>query len=385
MSALPKNESKLRTPVPPRRLGRAGTANGPCLIVVGSLHGNEPPGVAALQRVLERLRKDPSLLEGSLVAFTGNRRALGCGRRFLSEDLNRMWTEERVERVRAHVDADNPEEVEMHELDQLIQAELARRPGAFMLDLHSTSGPGPPFTTIDDTLANRAFGFSIPVPHVLGLEEELPATLVGYLNGLGVTAVGFEAGQHDDPSSVDRAEAAVWIALEVCAVLRAGACPEVVKARRLLASDGTRAEAVEVCYRHAVEASDRFSMRAGYRSFQRIKRGEVLGTDVRGDVRSPMDGMILMPLYQEQGSDGFFVIRPVHPFWLWISARARRLRLHNVMHLLPGVSRQPDRPNTFLVDRKRARWLALQLFHLLGYRRRSKDAPMLEMVRRESF
>ena len=44
-------------------------------------------------------------------------------------------------------------------------------------------------------------------------------------------------------------------------------------------------------------------------NFQNIKKGEVLGSDKNGDVKSPFDGKILMPLYQEQGTEGFYIIQ----------------------------------------------------------------------------
>lgn len=369
----------------PRHIGCVGGPGGPTLICVGGLHGNEPPGFLALQRIFARLHADPSGLVGRLVGLAGNRKALSEGERFLTEDLNRMWTAERVALLADGVDPSVPEEEEMRELHEALEAERGACPQARILDLHSTSGEGPAFTTIDDTLANREMGFALPVPHVLGLEEELPATLVGYLNGLGVTAIGFEAGQHLDPTSIDRAEAAVWIMMEVCGVLEEGARAEAREARRLLGGAGVGSGVVEVRYRHPVADGDGFAMNPGFRSFQRIRAGEVLGSDGRGPVASPEDGMILMPLYQDQGGDGFFVIRPVRRMWLSVSAWVRRLRADRVLHWLPGVRRHPEQTGVFLVDRAKARWLALQLFHLLGYRRRSATAPVLEMVRREVF
>ena len=74
---------------------------------------------------------------------------------------------------------------------------------AAVFDLHSTSGGGPPFVTMDDTLANRALAFHIPAPHVLGLEEELAGTMLSYWIQRGIPAIGFEAGQHADPTSAE--------------------------------------------------------------------------------------------------------------------------------------------------------------------------------------
>lgn len=368
----------------PRRLGSVGSPGGPTLVCIGGLHGNEPPGVLALLRILGRLRAESTGLAGRLVALSGNRRALARGERYLDDDLNRIWLAERVERVRQGPPSSIAEEEEMWELSEALDRELSQAAGAHVLDLHSTSGEGPAFVTLDDTLANRAFAMCLPAPHVLGLEEELAGTLLGHLVARGITAIGFEAGQHSDPASVDRAEAAVWIAMETCGVLERGRRPEVDRARRLLSSESrARPGVVEVRYRHAVEDGSGFRMLPGRRSFERVRAGELLANDSRGPIVSPVDGMILMPLYQDRGDDGFFVIRRVNPAWLGVSAWLRRSGVDRFAHWLPGVRRHPERPSAFSVDRSRARWLALQVFHLLGYRRQSESAGSLVMVRRD--
>ena len=46
-------------------------------------------------------------------------------------------------------------------------------------------------------------------------------------------------------------------------------------------------------------------------NFQTIKTGDVLAHNEHGPVSSPMDGLILMPKYQPQGDDGFFIVQVV--------------------------------------------------------------------------
>jgi hypothetical protein len=87
-------------------------------------------------------------------------------------------------------------------------------------------------------------------------------------------------------------------------------------------------------------------------------------------------------LYQSQGADGYFLMREFSTFWLTVSATLRYLRLDSVLHWLPGVARSPDSPHTLVINRRVARWLALQVFHLLGYRRRRMDGETLIMTRR---
>ena len=100
-----------------------------------------------------------------------------------------------------------------------------------------------------------------------------------------------------------------------------------------------------------------------------MHKGQALAVDREGPVTAPQSGLLLMPLYQRQGDDGFFIVRKVAPAWLKLSTVLRRLRLERGLHLLPGVRRHPELAGSFLVDRRVARFLALDLFHLLGFRR----------------
>ena len=367
-----------------RVLGRVGPAGGPVLVCVAGLHGNEPAGVVGLGKVIERLESDPEGLRGELIGLLGNRCALVAGKRFLRRDLNRMWQLERLRRLHAGGAPEGPEEEELRALDRELAPLLAGASGRLhVLDLHTTSAPGPAFAVLDDTLANRAFALGLGVPLVLGLEEELDGPLLHYLVDRGAVAAGFESGQHEDPGAVDAAEAAVWLALEASGVLAPGSRPEPVAARRRLAdgADGLP-RVTEVVHRHPVAPGDGFAMAPGFLGFEPVDAGQALGRDRGGTIAAPRRGRLLMPLYQSQGDDGYFLVRDVRPLWLRLSTLLRRLRLERWLHLLPGVRRHPERPGAFVVDRRVARWYALEIFHLLGFRRHGGPGRELAVSRR---
>lgn len=368
----------------PRVLGRMkGERPGPTLLIVGSLHGNEPAGALGLAHLFRRL--DAKGLRGQVIGMVGNRQALARGCRFVDADLNRSWTMEQLQRVRAaDLEVLRDEDLEMRELDTELRHLLANAPRPiYFLDLHTTSAPGPAFVNLDDTLPNRRFALELPLPVVVGLEEELEGTLASYLSFRGVITVGFESGQHQEFDAVDRAEAAAWIALEATGVLPRGARPEVEQARRMLeAHRGDLPRIVEVIHRHPVAPDDGFRMRPGFVGFQSIEKDQALADDRGGSIHAPQGGRILMPLYQSQGADGFFVIQPIRMLWLKISATVRRLHLERVIHWLPGVERHKEETTRFRIDRRVARWYALELFHLLGFRREQITEHELMMSRR---
>lgn len=347
------------------------------MICVGGIHGNEPAGVLALRRVLDVLATNREGLRGSFLALVGNRGALAQRKRFLDEDLNRIWMPERLQALRrgessARADwAVSHETEEMRALDLELRAaiEEAADREVYVLDLHTTSARGPAFNVLNDTLPNRAFATTIPAPTVLGLEEEVSGTLLSHLaDAYDLKSVCFESGQHDDEAAVDLAEAAVWLVLAESGVIEAGEWPQVAAGQATIERETAGLpRVVDVQYRHHIEPEDGFRMRPGFKGFETICAGDVLGDDLRGPVRAPQDGLILMPLYQGQGEDGFFLVRKVLPFWLKLSAFFRRWRMEDRLHWLPGIRRHPSMPDGLVVDRRVARLLAIEFFHLMGY------------------
>ncbi|MDX1501604.1 MAG: succinylglutamate desuccinylase/aspartoacylase family protein [Thermoanaerobaculia bacterium] len=358
---------------------------GPTLLCVAGLHGNEPAGVEALRRIAGRLEELGPRLRGEFVGLVGNRRALAAGRRFLRQDLNRSWTLERLralEEARTELEAEDLEQLELHgELEEILARDDSE---VFLLDMHTTSGPGPAFAVLDDTLENRRFAMELPVPIVLGIEEELDGTLATYLLTRGVIAVGFECGSHEERAAPRRGEAAIWIALEASGLLPRGVAPEVAEARRYLASiDPELPRVVETRYRHPITDGDGFRVLPGFESFQRVEKGETIALSGAGPVAAPEGGRILMPLYQAQGDDGFFIVRDVEPFWLKVSSVARRVGAERFLHWLPGVRRRKGEDLAFVVDRRIARWYTLEILHLFGFRRHGKIGDQIVVSRRQ--
>lgn len=282
-----------------------GPAAGPTLVGVGGLHGNEPAGVRALERVGSGLARN-GVRRGEFVAVAGNLGALAEGVRFMDRDLNRIWNGDRRSKG-----AEAREMEGLRRTFRIIQ-ERARGP-VFVLDLHTTSGVGPPFTAVRDTSTERAMALTLPVPTVLGLVEALHGTLLVALAGAGVAGLVFEAGPHDDPASERRAVDALWLFLAELGIFSVGS-PRLGAAReRLRESARGHPRMLELVHVHSVTGEERFRMRPGLRSFQPVERGELLATDRNGEIRAPSPAHLVLPLYQDRGSEGFFLGRTVPP------------------------------------------------------------------------
>ncbi len=360
---------------------------GPTLLVIGGIHGNEPSGMYALERLKMAFdKKELSIACGKILALRGNRRALSEGVRFIKRDLNRLWRWDFKTQCPINPIAEEPDDEydEYCDLQYRIHKAIKERKGPIcFLDLHTTSAVSAPFVMVGDTLRNRDLVDGIPVPIVLGVEEQLDGPLLSYINELGHLSVGFEAGQHEAPEAIDAHEALTKVIL-----YRLGMIDEEYVDRidesldRLAELGGHLAQFYEVRYRHGITPEDEFAMKPGYANFQRVEKGKTLARDKNGPIAMPEDGRIFMPLYQKQGNDGFLQIRGIKRFWLSFSRYTRKFGLYKLLPLLPGVRRDKDNPLGLHVNTHVASFYSRQIFHLMGYRKVREHEGMLLMEKR---
>jgi predicted deacylase len=297
-----------------------GELPGPTLIGIGAMHGNEPAGVAVLRTVLSRLRERGAKIRGDVMGLIGNVRALAAKRRFLARDLNRLWTQARLEALLPQdpwttPTTDGAELAEMLELTSEFERALAAKRGSvFVLDLHTTSAPGIAFAVAGATPAHRAYAAKFPMPVIVGLEEQIDGVLTRHLAAKGCVTMAVEGGQTDSADAGAYLEAVITVALAASGCVMPVDLLELPAARDLLArARGTLPPMIEVTLRHEVKPEHEFRMEPGFANIQATAAGTLLARDRRGEIRAPYDGFVLLPLYQAQGSDGFFYGKAITP------------------------------------------------------------------------
>ncbi len=296
---------------------------GPLLIAIGSIHGNEKAGTKALNRVFDELNENDGIQKGIFAGVVGNMMAYKRDQRFIDVDLNRQWSPANVNRVVAAstYDLALQEEWEMRQLlmrfNHILDIYTRKYPDAedrqvVMIDLHTFSANGRPYSIATTTGNSSQWARQLHVPAIIGMEVVVKGTTMHYFNDLELVSFGFEAGQHNDPYSVDVMEAAIWLTLVNVGCITKEQVRQYQKFEALLKKEG---EGLPACvafkYRHAIQEGDQFVMRPGYVNFQKVSKGEYLADDKNGKIYAPIEGMILMPLYQKQGEDGFFIVQDV--------------------------------------------------------------------------
>ena len=368
-----------------RVIGKIETGRpGPTLVFFAGIHGNEVSGVFAFKRVFGELDKMKDNIRGNIYGISGNLKALASNKRYIKEDLNRIWTKSNIKKIiNSEVPAD--EEEELVDLLGIIDEILKNDSGPFyFIDLHSTSSKTLPFITINDALINRKFSSLFPVPIVLGIEEFLEGPMLSYVNQLGYVAIGFESGQHDDEAAITNNMAFIYLSLVFARLIKKKSLPEFESYFNLLqvASRGV-SDIYEITYLHRIQNGEKFKMLAGFESFEKVKKGTPLALSDGNTLESPYSARLFMPLYQKLGNDGFFLIRRIPPFVLKLSSFLRKAKVDNLLVILPGIQWENREKEILRVDLNTAKYFTGPLFHLLGYRIRVMDENYLRLYNRE--
>ncbi len=352
----------------------------PTVVAFGGVHGNESAGVLALEKVVKTIEKDQLHFHGNFYAIKGNLKALDKKVRFIHKDLNRIWTRRNIK----HLFDDQEvfaELEEQRELFQLIRDIFSESVGPFyFIDLHTTSSYTIPFITISDSLNNRKFSSNFHIPIILGIEEYLEGPVLTFLNEFGHISLGFEAGQHNESSSVNNCEFFIWKSLALTGCINKKKVKNYFFLRKRF-NYYRSSNFYHITEKHTIEENDSFEMQEGYTNFQPIKKGELLAHSNGHELKASENGKIFMPLYQKLGEDGYFIIRKISKFWLGLSKFLRKTRSHHLLRLLPGIRKVSH--YTLRVDPKTAVFLTNQIFHLFGHRRRVKKGKHLYFTKRD--
>lgn len=368
------------------RWSESGNDEGPVLVIFVGIHGNEPAGMHAVDHVAEKLAGENSGINGSVYAVTGNIEAVKLGVRFLDTDLNRLWErfhtskDFSIQRAESRP-AEYLESLEVKEtVDYIIKKHSEKASEFIFIDLHTTSSKSCAFILLNDTLDNRELAGDFPVPQILGIEENIQGTLLSYINNLGHKAIGFEAGAHFAEISVKRSEAFLWLILNKLGLITLEE-DDINRNKELLqVKEGIPDTYYEIIHHKTVNDPMKFEMISGFNNFDIIEKGTPLAYEYGELINAPADGRIFMPLYQNEGEDGFLIVREVSDFWLKLSAYLRKSFFHKLLRHLPGVKMIGD--YSYEVNLKFARFLVKDIFHLLGYRVIQKDKNTLLCYRR---
>jgi succinylglutamate desuccinylase len=252
----------------------SGEQAGPSLVILGGIHGNEPCGVYAVEKLLAMLTTGELVLtRGALTLITANTDALKQNVRFLVVNLNRLFK-------------DNSSVVDCAEIRRAEELKPLLSKASHVLDLHSTSQPSPPFIVCEE--GDKSFAERLGVDWIVtgwaALDPALDGDTCTWASKHGAQAVTLECGQHTDPTAPEFAFAAAMRAL---VTLEMVCVPHAKQPSKV-------SNAIKLYHAHILIQPD-FSYSRMYQGFDLVAAGECIGRDSQGEYLAPQAGRIIFP------------------------------------------------------------------------------------------
>src|SRR5690625_3390284 len=271
---------------------------GPVVVFFVGIHGKAIAGVEAFDRMEPYLREKEGQISGTVYVLTGNLPALEAGVRYLDTDLNRLWefhpaTDRQSHRSWLQLTREYQQYEEIKkEIDGLLERHSEAGGEFIFADIHTTSARSCAFVLLNDTLSNRQLAKQFPAPRILGIERHIRGTILSYNNNLSHTAIGFEAGRHSEPHSVDRSEAFIRLMLYHTGILKLQRDLFVETERILETEEFVPPASYTIKYNSVIETAGTFQMIQGFRNFylvalirsHALRNGKVVKSPVAGRI-----------------------------------------------------------------------------------------------------
>lgn len=290
-----------------------GCDDGPTVVAIGGMHGNEPAGVEALEQIIESLKAKVEFFNGRFLALRGNIEALEQQARYIDEDMNRIWLAPIIENIRQTPEFElaSSERREIKSLLSILDEFIPQHSEhpVIIVDVHSFSAEGAMFAITAPKPHHIQLFNKLHVPLVFGIENTLRGTALRFYQDLGYVTFVIEGGQHQDEATVKNNAKAILALLDEVGCIDSIELSDFGRHEKYLSEHNKQLPPqVKLVYQHRVEPNDDFKMQPGFKNFEPVEKGEWLASDKTGKILAQTDGYILMPLYQAQGNDGFFIV-----------------------------------------------------------------------------
>lgn len=244
-----------------------GKGPGPISMILVGVHGDEKCGPEALGRLLPSLSIERGLL---LIAY-GNPEAIGQNKRFVEENLNRMFKPE---------DQLSEKEKKSYEYKRAQFLKESFDQAEVLLDIHASFTPGSQRFAICEPVAWPLVKH-LPVDlAVSGFDSVEPGGTDYYMNSHGKIGICLECGYLDDDYSTT-------VAMEGIKDFLA------IRGHIISESPEERAQKHVEIKKLYLSKTDRFVLARSFQDFEEIRRGELISHDGEEEIRADYDGVIL--------------------------------------------------------------------------------------------
>lgn len=253
------------------------------MIISGCVHGNEPAGAIAIERVRELITAKDWVVEGTVYGLIGNPRAQEKNVRFIDENLNRAFGR-----------AENPDSYEAKraaDITTWLKEVVSLQPHTYLIDAHSVSMGEVRIGIFshEDTRAEDWCKQISPIPFKIGSEERvLPGTLMGAIEKIGGVGICIECGNHSSETGATVALEHIEHALESLGMLK----QKKTSFKNHISYEG---EPRTYILSDIIPSTPGFIFTRPVASETFLRKGEVYARDNTQEYAAPYDCYIMMP------------------------------------------------------------------------------------------
>ncbi|MFH1720567.1 MAG: succinylglutamate desuccinylase/aspartoacylase family protein [Patescibacteria group bacterium] len=262
------------TRLPPHIYHFPGNTAGPCVVVMGGVHGDEKVGVQIVEKLKGLLSMEK--ISGEIYLIIGNPRAAQKRVRFIDCDLNRLFGD--------NFHNSNYEEKRASQIAQF----LAK--ADFLLDIHSTTKKSVPFVYCGNTEKHFALARIFGTKYIVSPSSTFKKTGLGactdnFVDKNGGIGITYECGWNDDSSMFDEAFFKTKQFLKVLGVA-------------FFETPSTEISQEPIylqVYAKIIAESEDFAFANEYNNFDFVKKGQKIAVDGKKTIFAEKDSYIIFP------------------------------------------------------------------------------------------
>ncbi len=257
---------------------------GPTSIILAGVHGNEKSGIKALESLIPLIK----ITKGRVIVGFGNPRAIKQNKRFIEADLNRMFKPVRLL---------SKDEKKSYEYKRAKFLKKYLNQADALLDVHANQSlKSRPFV-ISESNSNELVKFLPVTVTVSGFDKIQPGGTDYYMNTNGKKGICVECGYLTAPSTTNIAKESILKFLQARGH---------IKTKKLKTYNQSRFRV----YNMYTTKTDKFILAKAFGDFEKIARGQVIGTDGKIKVKAPEKSLIIFPRDRNKiGTAGFLLAK----------------------------------------------------------------------------
>ena len=258
-----------------------GKEKGPCVSIIGSLHGDEKIGSLVLKELEHTL--NTTCIFGEIYLILGNPQAYKNDTRFVDEDLNRLFGHHfsNLEKI--------PEKQRSIEQQRALELSPILKQSDFLLDIHSTTKPSVPFVYCEDTKQHMKLANLLETEYIVSAASDfrpnsLTSSTDNFVDRHGGIGLTYETGWHRDLFRVDTVVEKTKLFLQAF-----GSCQfdmsytETVSPKHL------------IVYEAIIPTTESFMFHGDYSNFHFFHEGGLIAREDKTDIIAQQDSFLIFP------------------------------------------------------------------------------------------